>query len=136
MCLHSNFQRLVFSARREIGGTELHTHTKKHTTTTVCLWGSVHRDIITFHAFLIDITLHQYHVNHGKKFLSISLDHFLGNYWKQSMHTQGGSRWWEMSSTVAAETITAFCHLHSMYRLPVQVVTDSQYKLSQTMVHN
>ena len=31
MCLRRIFQRLVFSARREIGGTELHTHTHTHT---------------------------------------------------------------------------------------------------------
>ena len=34
-----------------------------------------------------------------------------------------------MSSTVAAETITVFCHLYSMYRLPVQVVTDNGAQL-------
>ena len=34
MCLHSNFQRLVFSAYQEIGGTELHAHTHTTTTTT------------------------------------------------------------------------------------------------------
>ena len=41
LCLHSNFQRLVFSACQEISGTELHTHTM----TTVCLWGSAHQGI-------------------------------------------------------------------------------------------
>ena len=45
LCLHSNFQRLVFSASREISGSELHTHTQN--TTTVCLQGSAHRGIMS-----------------------------------------------------------------------------------------
>ena len=48
--LLSNFQRLVISPHREIGGRELHTHTHTHTHdnyNTVCLLGSAHRGIIT-----------------------------------------------------------------------------------------
>ena len=36
LCLHSNFQCLVFSTCREIGGTELHTH--KHDDYRMPLW--------------------------------------------------------------------------------------------------
>ena len=46
MCLLSNFQRLVFSARWKFSRTELHTHTQ--TMSTVCFQGSTHWGIIMF----------------------------------------------------------------------------------------